>query len=334
VAPAALAAPPAARAALWDQVLGALPRADLARFDRIPASMGGHPHPLLAGRAQRALADSHAVDLPDAWETLYRDRCSSRNRAANRRKLRRMAREGEVVFEVADTPGARLDLLPTALELKSAGYARLGVEDLFAHPGRRAMLEELARQPDSPLHISALRVGGVVRATHVGALYGDILSYLFPGYARDELAAQSPGAELCRRVLAWACERGVRRFDFTLGDEPYKDRWCDRVEAQYTVTLPRTRRGRVLEQAWTAKGETLRALKASDALYPRLLALRSWWGHARERQIRARCPRAGRRSTRPWCSRSSCPSPDGSRGRPLPSRSRPTRPPHTRAPPR
>jgi len=208
VAPAALAASPAARAALWDQVLGALPLADVARFHRIPASLGGHAHPLLAGRVQRAPADSHAVELPASWDALYRDRCSSRTRASNRRKLKKLARHGEVVFEVAETASARLALLPTALALKSAGYARLGVEDLFAHPGRRAMLEELARQPASPLHVSALRVGGVVRASHVGAVYGGTLSFLFPGYLDDALAAQSPGAELCRRAEGSPHSRG------------------------------------------------------------------------------------------------------------------------------
>jgi CelD/BcsL family acetyltransferase involved in cellulose biosynthesis len=40
-------------------------------------------------------------------------------------------------------------------------------------------------------------------------------------------AAFSPGNHLIMFILKQCCEQGVETFDFSIGDEPYKDHWCE-----------------------------------------------------------------------------------------------------------
>lgn len=269
--------------AWWSRALAAMDRVDVLRLERLPATLGGRPHPARALGAQRFPADSHAATLEADWETLFKKRCSSRTRGKLRTKFRKLASHGALTFEVADTPQARLALLPEAMALKSAGYAALGVPDLFAHAGRRALLEQLAAQDNSPLHLSVLRVGDTVAATHLGVVHDGCLYFLFPGYRRDELARFSPGEALSLRLLEHACEQGFHTVDFTLGDEPYKDRWCDRVEHQYVLHDAVTRRGRAVAAARQFALESRARIKANPELADRARAARSLAGKLRDR---------------------------------------------------
>ncbi len=269
---------------LWARALEQLDRVDLLHLERLPATLGGRPNPAASLGASRFPADSHALTLDRDWDSLYADRCSKRTRQKDRHKLRRLEDLGPVRFEVADTPAARLDLLPVALALKSDGYAALGVPDLFADVGRRAFLEELAARPDSPLHLTALHVGDRVAATHLGVRDRTTLYFLFPGYDRDPaLAPYSPGAELVRRNHRLACERGLQRVDFTLGDEAYKDRWCDRAEAQYVVDHALTTRGQAVVQARRISLAARARVKASPQLADAARTARALLGRVRPR---------------------------------------------------
>ena len=50
---------------------------------------------------------------------------------------------------------------------------------------------------------------------------------MLASYDDGELARYGPGALHLRELLAYAIGLGLRRFDFTIGDEPYKLEWSD-----------------------------------------------------------------------------------------------------------
>ena len=43
----------------------------------------------------------------------------------------------------------------------------------------------------------------------------------------SEVAHYGPGALHLRELMAYAIKLGFKRFDFTIGDEPYKHDWSD-----------------------------------------------------------------------------------------------------------
>jgi len=69
----------------------------------------------------------------------------------------------------------------------------------------------------------------------------------------------SPGQVLLRNLFLYAQEKGIREFDFTVGDETYKSRYANHTRRNYALVLyPRTARGRVAHVAHAAK-ERLRS---------------------------------------------------------------------------
>jgi CelD/BcsL family acetyltransferase involved in cellulose biosynthesis len=267
---------------LWAAVLEAAGPVDAVELDRCLPELGGRPSPLGALGWAPAPAASHQAQVGDDWEAYYRSRCSSKTRSGHRRKLRRMERSGALRFERATTAEAVARLLPTAFAFKSQHYRQLGVHDHFADAGVRAWLEELCMgsvERGGPAHLSGLWVGDELWATHLGLVHGGVLSVLFPGYLREERVGNtSPGAALVRQLLQWAAEDpALHTVDFTMGDEAYKDRWCDQTTPVYDLIRAASLRGQVHASGARLWRESKRAIKAHPTLFPLALRLRARW---------------------------------------------------------
>ena len=64
-----------------------------------------------------------------------------------------------------------------------------------------------------------------------------------PWYESGEWARYSPGRLLLEHLLESSFEQGLREFDFTIGDEPYKSAFCNASDALYRLIRPRSALG-------------------------------------------------------------------------------------------
>jgi CelD/BcsL family acetyltransferase involved in cellulose biosynthesis len=219
---------------------------------------------------------AHAVRLSPQWDALYQQACSAKTRQTDRRKERRLADFGIVAFEPAVAPEDSGPALEALFELKSRRYRRTGARDIFARPGFAEFYAGLTRDggSDPAVRLATLTVGGRIAAVHWGLVHRRRFYYLMPAFDEDAWGETSPGAVLYRRLLQWACEAGLDTFDFTIGDEPYKARWCDvtmplwdHVAAHsvlgttYVAQIAAIRTGRTLARRMPAVAECHRALK-------------------------------------------------------------------------
>ena len=58
-------------------------------------------------------------------------------------------------------------------------------------------------------------------------MFGDCYYHVLASYDDGEVAHYGPGALHLRELMAHAIRMGLKRFDFTIGDEPYKLEWSD-----------------------------------------------------------------------------------------------------------
>lgn len=258
---------------LWSGIVSALPRYSYAHLERQPARISGRDNPMMLLGVRDNPSQSHQALLGTEWEAWYRSRVSGKGRQTDRRKERKLEEHGAIALEVADDIDSRQALLPVLLAQKSRGYQELGVTDLCADEAHRAFLHRVTFETDL-CHLSGLRVGSQLAATHWGLLYGGRLYYLLPAYDRGDLAARSPGALLCQRLLQWGIQNGVHTFDFTVGDEPYKARWCEVTTPLYDGLHARTLWGRVCTLVLDSRRAAKRRIKASR-LFPWLLKVRA-----------------------------------------------------------
>lgn len=272
--PSALVGPLCPEAALaggfpqiWRAIRAALPRTDLLLAPRQLPTVGGRPNPLVQLHHTQSPVSAHHTHPGRDWEAFYRRHCSGRTRRRHGQKLRKMKRSGPVHFSVVDDPTEAARVLPRVFAMKARAYAALGVDDPLADPATRAFITHQVTNPRHPGHLSLLTVGDHIWAAHVGWQHEGTMYLQFPTYRHGAAAAASPGAELIRRLLQHAIQAGLHTVDFTIGDDPHKDRWCDDTVALVDVAEPLSLRGRAIARGARTWTEVKRRLKQCPTTY-------------------------------------------------------------------
>jgi CelD/BcsL family acetyltransferase involved in cellulose biosynthesis len=273
-------------AALWRDIralLQADPRLahDIVEFTKMPATVGAQANPFAMRDAMLHPSGAYQANLGADWETFYSAKRSSATRRRDRTKLKKLGDLGEVRFvtpDAADT-AATLD---TLIRQKSRAFARMGVPDLFARPGHAAFFHEIAASRDF-VHISRLDVGAAQAAVNLGLTFRDCYYHILASYDDGEVSRFGPGAAHLRELLRYATEHGMPRFDFTIGDEPYKRDWCDTEQALYDHVSAATARGAPFVWLSAARRRAKRAIKHNAALWAAVVRVRSTLGLLRKR---------------------------------------------------
>jgi CelD/BcsL family acetyltransferase involved in cellulose biosynthesis len=228
---------------------------------------------------------AYETTLPADWEQFYAAKRSSSTRRRDRTKLKRLGELGPVNFVNPDASAELALTLDVLIQQKSKAFARMGVPNLFARPGYVAFYRELATSPRfRPLvHLSRLDVGATWAALNLGLTFRDCYFHILASYDDGEVSRFGPGAAHLRELLRYAIGRGLKRFDFTIGDEPYKRDWCDTEQQLFDHSAATTLRG------WPATALSLgwrrakRAIKQTAPVWNAVVRLRAATGSARKR---------------------------------------------------
>ncbi len=246
-------------------LLERLPRADLIHFDKMPGEFEGAENPLtgLPGLAVADL-DCWQARLPERWED-YEKGLSKQSRRALRRRAAKLEQLGEPSHEIlcgGEEAGRMLDLLRS---IRKARFEKLGREDAMDDPAVHAFYHGLAEGGDGgmPL-ISVLRLNGELVAIVFGMLRRDrfyMLAMTFV-HGRPELEKCSPALVLVHRTMASLHAEGLRTYDFTIGDQPYKRTFGAVGAPLYEYLEPLTVKGRAWVAARRLRGRLRRGKRA------------------------------------------------------------------------
>lgn len=158
-----------------------------------------------------------------------------------RRKMRRAAESGRVVFRLVDKSAEIEPELESFFHLMTQDPSKAN----FLHPAMREhMIAALrAAHQNGYLWLAFLEVDGVKSAASLNFDYKNKLWGYNSGVSRDHMEL-SPGWVLLALTIQWCCENGRSEFDFMRGDEEYKyrfggkDRRVMRVTAIRAATSP------------------------------------------------------------------------------------------------
>jgi CelD/BcsL family acetyltransferase involved in cellulose biosynthesis len=221
-------------ALLWREVLRRLRtqpklKFDAVDLDKMQAAVGTQPNPFVGLGVMPNPNGAYLTHLADDWETFYASKRSSATRRRDRTKRKRLGEFGEIRFVSPESPDDLAATLATLIEQKSKALAAMGVANIFALPGYRAFYDALATEPAlrNLVHISRLDIGTTAAAINLGLIFRGSYYHLLASYDGGELSRFGPGAAHMHDLLRGAIERGCEVFDFTIGDERYKQEWCD-----------------------------------------------------------------------------------------------------------
>jgi CelD/BcsL family acetyltransferase involved in cellulose biosynthesis/predicted ATP-grasp superfamily ATP-dependent carboligase len=296
--------------ALWHDIRARLQSEPATRYDwieleKMPETTGTEFNPFMLLDIRLNASGAHSTRLGEDWETFYFAKRSSATRRRDRTKRKNMAAFGEVRFVTAADADDAEHTLATLMRQKSRALARRGIADMFAPAGHRAFFLDLASNPALRhfIHVSRIEIGANVAAVNLGVVFGDCYYHVLASYDEEaEPARYGPGILHVRELLAYAIGLGLERFDFTIGDEPYKLEWSDAELKLFDHVAAANARGIPAAHAAQARRHVKRFLKQTPWAWNAVRVARSAIGAlTRPRPARRRPASAslaaGRRGT-------------------------------------
>ncbi len=270
---------------LWRQVLALLRAHRDLRFDYVDLSkmlemVGGQRNPFFTLDVQPNPNGAYVANLGETWDAYYTAKRSGPTRKKERKQLKQLGEHGAVAFVAVHDPAEIEATVETLVAQKSHAFARLGVKNNFARPGHREFYLDLATNPQTRqlVEVSRLDVGTTIAATSLGLRFGDSYYLVLSSYQDSELARFGPGRAHLNELIHHVIDAKMRRFDFTIGDEPYKRDWADGVVRPHDHLKAMTLRGQAMVFAILGVRRAKRLIKQTPALWEAYSRLRAWRG--------------------------------------------------------
>jgi CelD/BcsL family acetyltransferase involved in cellulose biosynthesis len=274
--------------ALWHEITGRLRanprlRYHLLRLTKMPAQVGAQPNPMLDLPVTINPNGAYLTRLSNDWETFYATKRSSSTRRRDRTKRKRLGDLGSVQLVEPTREPDILATLDTLMAQKARSFARMGVANLFGHQGYREFYRALATDAASKpfVHVSRLDVGNIPAAINLGLCFNGRYYHLLASYDDGDASRFGPGAAHLHDLMRLAIERGMRMFDFTIGDESYKRDWCDTELTLYDHISAADGRGALFAWPMIAVQRLKHTIKKTPALWSLFSTARAWLGTLR-----------------------------------------------------
>ncbi len=218
----------------WEGLCARMQRESKLRYDwieleKMPQIIAGQVNPFFHLPHALNPSGAHFAQLDADWKQFYYTKRSSATRRRDRAKRKHMSQFGEVSFLTSIGTDDAQRTFTILMEQKRRLLAHRGIADMFARPGWREFFLDIATNPTTRhlVHVSRIQVGPTCAAANLGVVFGGTYYHVLASYADGALAHYGPGALHLRELLAYAIGCGLKQFDFTIGDEPYKREWSD-----------------------------------------------------------------------------------------------------------
>ncbi|MEO1701790.1 MAG: GNAT family N-acetyltransferase [Pseudomonadota bacterium] len=247
-------------------------------LERQLAEAGDLANPFVDNRSARSPNVALSLSIADGFDAVLAERNAKRMRKKARSSQRKLEEIGSVALVVADGPEQSILLLDRFFDLKSRRFQELGIFDVFADASTRQVFRSLFanknQNTDGAYHtIHALCVNEKPIAVIGCTEFGTRVTVEF-GAFDNEFAFASPGDLLFFRTIENYCAQGFEIFDFGIGDEVYKRRWCDIETWQADTFVAANFRGQLIAMANDIRTHTVRALKSNPTLWATAKKLR------------------------------------------------------------
>ena len=224
---------------MWDALIRALPRFDIAVFEKMPSDIYGIPNPFIWLDATRYRASGHLLKITGSWENYANTQLPFKRESIIQR--RRLEKLGRLTFMVADNSVERGRVAQAMLSQKSQRFVETRGTDPIDRGIAQFYTEMTERFAGSEsLIVAALKIDDEILSTNWGLVSNGNFLGLVTSFAGGEWKRFSTGRLLLEDLLRWAFASGIKTFDFGIGDETYKTGYCNQSVLVYQAELPIT----------------------------------------------------------------------------------------------
>lgn len=237
-------------------VLRALPRCDMLHFQKLQDRIEQKRNPLLQVGHVIAMREScYGIEVTRPWAELSKDIMQSRLRSTIRQQKKKISAIGPLQLEHYDDPETMTEAMDVLWQMRRGRFHKIGRAD--TPEVWRSFYYDVIRNPARKLEvcITVLRVAGTPVAACFGLTRGKAYHVVMPTFAAEEWESYRPGMLMFDAMLE---EFGPKTqfegyFDFTIGDEPYKQRFGARGAPLMESMSPRSLLGALAYVYWRLK---------------------------------------------------------------------------------
>jgi CelD/BcsL family acetyltransferase involved in cellulose biosynthesis len=251
---------------------------DVLLLDKMPEKIGQQANPMRLFGTSLHPSGAHAMALGENWERFYSAKRSSATRRRDRTKRRKLAEFGDLRFITAETADEIRKTMDILIEQKSRWFQRMGIPNLFEIPAQKEFFLSLAMTVRPFVHVSRLSVGANCAAANLGLLFQGCYYHVLTSYDDGPMLRFGPGVAHLHDLMRFAVEHGCKSFDFTIGDEAYKQDWADSQLELHDHVSGDGFLGRLAAAAIKAKLRVKRYIKNSPLVWGAVLKLRFMLG--------------------------------------------------------
>lgn len=259
-------------------------KADLVSLKNIPLDWRGDRNPFFGLPVIEHQNHSFQLPLFSDFDATIDQLNGKRRRKRFRGQTRKLEAAGGCDYVVARSDAEKLEMIDVFFHQKAVRFKALGIPNVFQHAETqcffRMLLERSGDGQDAPLELHALRLkgenDGQIAAIAGMSRKGDHVICQFGSINEDLVTEASPGEYLFWLMIERYCAEGAALFDFGVGDQEYKRRWCTVETIQHDVYLPISAVGRLssLTQKGLTRGKAV--IKGNPQLYAMIQRLRAY----------------------------------------------------------
>ncbi len=156
-----------------------------------------------------------------------------------RRHEKKVAKLGPITLHKAATREEALSLLPVLFDQHVARWRTTSTPSLFEEAGHCRFYERLIQDEVlwPMVDFRVVKAGDRIVATHFGFFHDRRFIWYKPSFD-PELSSLGPGEVLLKWLIAAAASEGAVEFDFTRGNEGFKQRFATVTRQNYRIHRP------------------------------------------------------------------------------------------------
>lgn len=222
----------------WEDIIKILGGIDLLYFERQPKFLNEVLNPFYTYFPPKYDIKSYKMQLGSPWDEFVNIKIKKKQQADSNRQIRRLEDFGVLKYVVSDDKDFSGEIVKKMIEFKRIRYKETNSFDYLKSEKNRNFFKSLTFVDDQNIfiHFSALTLNDKIISTHVGVVWSNCFYYLMPSNENNLYGSFSTGRLLLEKIIKNSVEDGILYFDFTVGAEEYKKKWCE-SETQLFYTI-------------------------------------------------------------------------------------------------
>jgi CelD/BcsL family acetyltransferase involved in cellulose biosynthesis len=240
---------------IWEKCNKALPRYDFMLLNNQKAYLFNVNNPFVSNFNNFKSLKAYKSILHNDWESFYEKHANSKSRQTDRRKIRKLKEMGELSFKIGKSKTEKEKIIKSMIQQKRERYKQTNVIDWLSIKEFQKFYIKLAQlnMYKTEVHCSSFILNNEAIACHVGVIHEDTFYLLMISHENEEFRSFSPGRLFMLELINHSFKRGLKYFDFTIGEENYKKSWSDEESIVYSSFKSVTILGRLYQYIFIIK---------------------------------------------------------------------------------